>query len=92
MRLFRLWRLMHQDALLIVRALRRPERPWWLLPAVLAILFFALDPLNLALPTLGIFDDLIVLPLLLRALVKLDQLARKRSMHSAAAMPLSQAP
>jgi uncharacterized membrane protein YkvA (DUF1232 family) len=81
MRLLRLWRLMHQDARLILLALRRADRPWWLLPVVLLILFFALDPLNLAFPTLGILDDLIVLPLLLRAVVKLagaDHLARGR--------------
>lgn len=81
MRLLRLWRLMHQDVRLILLALRRADRPWWLLPVVLLILFFALDPLNLALPTLGILDDLIVLPLMLRAVVKLagaDQLARER--------------
>jgi len=81
MRLLRLWRLMHQDVRLILLALRREDRPRWLLPVVLLILFFALDPLNLALPTLGILDDLIVLPLLLRAVVKLagaDPLARER--------------
>ena len=79
MRLLRLWRFMRHDAVLILRALRRADRPWWLLPAVLLILFFALDPLNLALPTLGILDDLIILPLLLRLLVRAsraDQLAR----------------
>lgn len=104
MRLLRLWRLMHRDVRLICRALRRADRPRWLLPAVLLLLFFALDPLNLALPTLGILDELIVLPLLLRAVVKLagqtvsrpgpmaDQAARYRSINSAAASPLVQAP
>jgi uncharacterized membrane protein YkvA (DUF1232 family) len=62
---------MHQDVRFILLALRRQDRPWWLLPAALLLLFFALDPLNLALPTLGILDDLIVLPLMLRAVVKL---------------------
>jgi uncharacterized membrane protein YkvA (DUF1232 family) len=71
MRLLKLWRLMHQDVRFILLALRRQDRPWWLLPAALLLLFFALDPLNLALPTLGILDDLIVLPLMLRAVVKL---------------------
>jgi uncharacterized membrane protein YkvA (DUF1232 family) len=81
MRLLRLWRLMHQDVRFIVLALRRQDRPWWLIPAALLILFFALDPLNLALPTLGILDELIVLPLLLRAVVKFagaDRLAPPR--------------
>jgi uncharacterized membrane protein YkvA (DUF1232 family) len=76
-----LWGLMHQDVRLILRALRREDRPQWLLPVVLLILFFALDPLNLALPTLGILDELIVLPLMLRAVVILagpDHLARER--------------
>jgi uncharacterized membrane protein YkvA (DUF1232 family) len=78
MRLLRLWRLMYHDVRLILLALRRQDRPWWLLPAVLLILFFALDPLNLEVPMLGILDDLIVLPLLLRGVVKLagaDRLA-----------------
>ena len=82
MRLLKLWRLMHQDVRFILLALRRQDRPWWLLPAALLILFFALDPLNLALPTLGILDDLMVLPLLLRAVVNLagaDRLAGPRS-------------
>lgn len=76
MRFLRLWRLMHRDAMLILRALRRADRPWWLLPVTLAILFFALDPLNLALPTLGILDDLILLPLLLRGVVRLVDIDR----------------
>jgi uncharacterized membrane protein YkvA (DUF1232 family) len=83
MRLLRLWRVMHQDVRLILLALRRVDRPWWLLPAVLLILFFALDPLNLALPTLGILDELIVLPLLLRAVVKLARADRLPSGRSA---------
>jgi uncharacterized membrane protein YkvA (DUF1232 family) len=73
---------MHQDVRFILLALRRQDRPWWLLPAALLLLFFALDPLNLALPTLGILDDLIVLPLMLRAVVKLagaDRLTPPRS-------------
>jgi uncharacterized membrane protein YkvA (DUF1232 family) len=72
---------MHQDVRFILLALRRQDRPWWLLPAVLLILFFALDPLNLTMPMLGILDDFIVLPLLLRAVVKLagaDRLAAPR--------------
>jgi uncharacterized membrane protein YkvA (DUF1232 family) len=76
MRALRLWRLVSHDVQWIVAALRRPDRPWWLLPAVLAILIFAFDPLNFGLPALGIFDDLIVLPLLLRAVVKLAQASR----------------
>ena len=81
MRLLRLWRLMHQDARLIFLALRRTDRPRWLLPAAVLILFFALDPLNLALPAMGFIDDLVLLPLILRAVVRfagLDTPARVR--------------
>jgi hypothetical protein len=37
----------------------------------LLLVFFAIEPLNLAIPLLGVVDDLILLPLLLRGLVSL---------------------
>jgi uncharacterized membrane protein YkvA (DUF1232 family) len=72
MRLFRLWRLMNRNARLLLAALRHADRPRWLLPAVIVLVVMALDPANFALPLLGIFDDLVVLPLLLHLLVKLS--------------------
>jgi len=71
MRFLRLWRLVGHDVRWILLALRQPDRPRWLLPAVILILIFALDPLNFGLPTLGILDDVFILPLLLRAVVRL---------------------
>jgi uncharacterized membrane protein YkvA (DUF1232 family) len=65
-RLFRLWRLSGQDLRLLLSVLRRSNRPRWLLPAMLALAFFALDPFNFAMPVLGIVDDVFLLPLLLR--------------------------
>jgi uncharacterized membrane protein YkvA (DUF1232 family) len=70
-RLFRLWRLSGQDLRLLWIALRRPNRPRWLLPATIALAFFAFDPFNFALPVLGIVDDVFLLPLLLRLLAGL---------------------
>lgn len=70
MRLFRLWHL--RDVRLLLRAMRSPDRPWWLWPAVLLLVIFALEPANFGLPPLGILDDVVLLPLLLRALVKLS--------------------
>ena len=70
-RLFRLWRLSGRDVRTLWQALRRTDRPRWLLPATLALLFFAVEPLNFALPALGVVDDLVLLPLLLRALAML---------------------
>jgi uncharacterized membrane protein YkvA (DUF1232 family) len=58
------------DLRLLWFALRHAQRPIWLWPAVLVLGWFAFEPLNFALPLLGVVDDVIVLPLLLHALVK----------------------
>jgi len=51
-------------------ALRNPNRPRWLIPATIALGFFALEPFNFAIPLLVIVDDAFLLPLLLRVLTK----------------------
>src|ERR1700739_1562397 len=68
-RLFLFWRQGGRDLKLLWRALRHPDRPAWLLPATVLFAFFALDPLNLSMPVRGAFDDLVLLPLALRALL-----------------------
>ena len=70
MKLFRLWRL--QDVRLLVSALRSPTRPAWLWPVTILLVLFAIEPANFGLPALGIVDDLILLPLVLRLVVKLS--------------------
>jgi uncharacterized membrane protein YkvA (DUF1232 family) len=70
-RLFRLWRSSGQDLRLLWMALRNPHRPRWLIPATIALGFFALEPFNFALPLLGIVDDVFLLPLLLSLLANL---------------------
>jgi uncharacterized membrane protein YkvA (DUF1232 family) len=70
-RLFRLWRLGGQDLRILLAALRQRDRPQWLLPAALLLAFFALEPLNFAFPLLGVVDDFVLLPLLLRGLVRI---------------------
>lgn len=70
-RLLRLWRVGGQDLRIIIAALRQRDRPQWLMPAALLLAFFALEPLNFAFPVLGVVDDFFILPLLLRALVKI---------------------
>ena len=74
-RLIRLWRLGGHDLKLLWIALRNQDRPRWLLPAALLLLFFALEPFNFAVPLLGAVDDLLLLPLLLHGLVKLAMLS-----------------
>ncbi len=69
-RLFLFWRQGGRDLRLLWRALHHADRPTWLLPASVLLAFFALDPLNLALPLMGAVDDLVLLPLALQALVR----------------------
>jgi uncharacterized membrane protein YkvA (DUF1232 family) len=69
-RLFRLWRLAARDLPLLWFALRHPNRPIWLLPAVLLLGVYALEPFNFVMPVIGAVDDLVVLPLLLHVLMK----------------------
>jgi uncharacterized membrane protein YkvA (DUF1232 family) len=70
LRLLRFWRLGANDLRLIWYALRHPERPIWLLPVAAVLAIYALDPANLALPVLGVIDDLLLLPLLLHIVVR----------------------
>jgi uncharacterized membrane protein YkvA (DUF1232 family) len=69
-RLYRLWRIGATDLRLLWFALRHPSRPVWLLPLVAILTVYALDPLNFAIPLLGVVDDLVAIPLLLHVLLK----------------------
>jgi uncharacterized membrane protein YkvA (DUF1232 family) len=71
-RLFRLWRLAGGDLKRLVVLARSPNRPGWLLPALIALAIFGLEPLNLTVPILGAVDDFLILPLLIRALAALS--------------------
>ncbi|MGA2187427.1 MAG: hypothetical protein ABSH33_02785 [Steroidobacteraceae bacterium] len=70
MRLVRLWRLGGNDLRLLWFALRHPSRPLWLLPATAMMIFYALEPLNFAIPLFGIVDEFVLLPLVLHVIVK----------------------
>ncbi|MBK4738012.1 hypothetical protein [Noviherbaspirillum pedocola] len=64
-----LWKTSRADLHLLWHALKHPSRPGWLLPAVALLGMYAVSPLNLAIPLLGIVDDLVLVPLLLHFLV-----------------------
>ncbi|HZV92519.1 MAG TPA: hypothetical protein VFF72_04840 [Caldimonas sp.] len=68
-RLFALWRLGREDLRLLVHALRHPSRPAWLWPAAAAMLLYAIDPLNFAMPLFGAVDDFVLLPMILHAVL-----------------------
>jgi uncharacterized membrane protein YkvA (DUF1232 family) len=69
-RLIRLWRLGRSDLRLLWFALRHRSRPAWLLPVAVAMGLYALEPLNFAMPFLGVLDDFVLLPLALHTLLK----------------------
>lgn len=66
-----MWRMSKADLRLLWFALKHPMRPGWLLPAAVALGLYAIAPWNIAIPVLGIVDDLVLVPLLLHALLKL---------------------
>jgi uncharacterized membrane protein YkvA (DUF1232 family) len=71
-RIVGLWRVVAgQDLRLLWFALRHEQRPGWLLPGLAGLALFALEPLNFALPVLGVVDELVLVPLILHGMVKL---------------------
>lgn len=69
-RMFIFWRRGGADLKRLWLALRDPDRPIWLLPASALLAFYALEPANFAIPLSGAVDDLLILPLALRAILK----------------------
>jgi uncharacterized membrane protein YkvA (DUF1232 family) len=69
MRLLRLWRLGGHDLRLVWYALKHPDRPVWLWPVVVMLGLYALEPLNFALPVIGLVDEFVILPLALHAIL-----------------------
>jgi len=70
MRLIRLWRLGGSDLRLLWFALRHPRRPVWVIPATVLLAFYALEPLNFAIPLFGIVDEFVLLPLALHLILR----------------------
>lgn len=71
-RIFALWRVVAaQDLRLLWFVIRNEKRPGWLLPGLAGIALFAFEPLNFAVPMLGAVDELVFLPLVLHAMVKM---------------------
>lgn len=71
-RLALLWTVVRGDALALWRALRHPAAPGWLKWAVGGLLLYVLSPIDLIpefVPVLGLVDDLVVVPLVIRYLL-----------------------
>lgn len=71
-RIIALWRMVAgQDLRLLWFALRHEQRPGWLLPGLAGLAMFAVEPLNIAVPVLGVVDEFVLVPLVLHAMVKM---------------------
>jgi uncharacterized membrane protein YkvA (DUF1232 family) len=71
-RLLLLWTLVRGDALRLWRALRHPASPGWLKWAVAGLALYLVSPVDLLpdfIPLLGLVDDLVLIPLVIRALL-----------------------
>ena len=66
-----IWRMSKADLRLLWFALKHENRPGWLLPATGCLALYAVSPLNLAIPLLGVVDDVVLVPLALHYLLKL---------------------
>jgi uncharacterized membrane protein YkvA (DUF1232 family) len=66
-----MWRMSKADLRLLWFALKHDDRPGWLLPTSVGLALYAVAPFNLALPILGVVDDVVLVPLVLHALLKL---------------------
>ncbi len=72
-RLSMLWAVVRGDARLVWAALRHPQSPAWLKVAVALLVLYLLSPVDLipeVVPVLGVVDDLVLIPLALRFILK----------------------
>ena len=68
-RLLLLWTLVRRDARLLWLALKHPQSPGWLKPAVALMVLYVVSPIDLipdVIPFLGVVDDVVLVPLALR--------------------------
>ncbi|KVU02826.1 hypothetical protein WK62_17480 [Burkholderia ubonensis] len=68
-RLLLLWKTARYDLRVLWFALRHPDRPGWLIPALGLVTLYAIEPFNFAMPILGVLDDGALVPLVLHLIV-----------------------
>ena len=65
-----LWKIVRDDLRVLGYALRDPDRPGWLIPAIALVALYAIDPFNFAVPFVGIVDDGVLVPMALHLMVR----------------------
>lgn len=72
-RLALLWTIVRGDARLLWRALRHPLAPGWLKAGVALVVVYVVSPIDLipdVIPFIGVIDDVVLVPLAIRFLLK----------------------
>jgi uncharacterized membrane protein YkvA (DUF1232 family) len=72
-RLAMLWTMLRSDARLLWAALQHPLSPRWLKPAVALVVLYVVSPIDLIpdfVPFLGVVDDIVLVPLAARFLLR----------------------
>jgi uncharacterized membrane protein YkvA (DUF1232 family) len=65
-----LLKVIKNDLRVLWYALRHPDRPAWLMPAIALVALYAIDPFNVAIPFVGILDDGVLVPMALHLMVR----------------------
>lgn len=85
-RLSVVWSLVKGDARLLWYALQHPQAPRWLKWGTVGLVLYLISPIDLipdVIPVLGVLDDMVIVPLAIRWLLKmlppgiLDDIARR---------------
>lgn len=72
-RLAVIWTLVKGDARLLWLALRHPQAPLWLKLGTLGVAIYVISPIDLVpdfIPVIGVLDDIVLVPLAIRFLLK----------------------
>ncbi|MGA7816553.1 YkvA family protein [Caballeronia sp.] len=65
-----LLKVIKNDLRVLWYALGHPNRPVWLMPAIVLVALYAIDPFNVAVPFVGIVDDGVLVPMALHLMVR----------------------
>lgn len=68
-RIIKIWKTAGNDLKVLCGAVIHQDRPIWLIPALVLVVIYTLNPFNFAVPVLGIVDDAVIVPLALHFLV-----------------------